>query len=158
MNKKEKLREAMKDSISEILETMFFTPVEFSENQDLNVLIRSQEEPVLSAQLIFHGPFGGNFSVFAPESLAKELAVNLLGLEGEDLDKEQTEATLKELLNMVAGKTFSLYDRQSVFDLGVPDMIKASEFAPMAPDSQEGEITVIVKTVSDKLGFRLAIG
>ncbi len=158
MNRMGELKEAMKDSISEILETMFFTPVEFSEEQDLNLLIRSREEPVVSAQLIFNGPFAGNFSVFAPVPLAKELTANLLGLEEENLGREQIEATIKELLNMVAGKTFSLYDSQSVFDLGVPDMVEATELPPVASNGQKNEITVIVETVSDILGFRLAIG
>ncbi len=158
MNRTDELKEAMKDSISEILETMFFTPIEFAEDQSLDELIQSPKEPVLSARLIFRGPFGGNFSVFARGGLAKELAANLLGLESEDLGREQMEATLKELLNMVAGKTFSLYDSQSVFHLGVPYMVENGELPSVAANSSESEITVIVETVSDILGFRLAIG
>ena len=151
------LKEAMKDSISEILETMFFMPIEFSDKTDLAQIKDSGKLPLLSARLDYQGAISGSFFVLAPKPLVEELAANLLGLEKEEVSTEHAEATLKELLNMVAGKTFSLYDSQLVFDLSVPEMIEAEAIMRSAGEESDQAVTLIARTVNDNLCFRTII-
>ncbi len=157
MKKMEELKKAMKDSISEILETMFFMPLEFPEEGDIGEIRKCGQTTLLSAQLKYQGPISGSFFVVAPTPLARELTANLLGLENKDLNSEHVEATLKELLNMVTGKTFSLYDSKSTFDLGMPQMISSNEIMTSLTDDLSEEIELVAKTVDGIIGFKVTV-
>ncbi|RLB15619.1 MAG: hypothetical protein DRG63_06580, partial [Deltaproteobacteria bacterium] len=65
------------------------------------------------------------------------------------------EATLREMINMTAGKTFSLYDSQSVFKLDIPEMIDAQMVLGDASSQPTAEIVVVVDTEEASLGFKL---
>lgn len=147
------LKKATMGSISEILETMFFMPSEFSEKKDLGALKSAPDTPLISSSLSFTGPVSGTFAVVAPLPLAKELAANLLGLEPAEVDREEVEATVKELLNMVAGKSFALFDKKSVFNMGVPDLVDAESIIREKAKKEEQEIIVMVETVEGYLAF-----
>ncbi|RLB22785.1 MAG: hypothetical protein DRG76_05815 [Deltaproteobacteria bacterium] len=149
------LKKAMMTSISEILETMFFMPLEFSENEDLTTIGDSSEEPLLAVALKFEGPISGQFMAVIPNSLAKTLSANLLGLESDQVERAHVEATLREMINMTAGKTFSLYDSQSVFKLDIPEMIDAQMVLGDASSQPTAEIVVVVDTEEASLGFKL---
>jgi len=157
MKKMETLREAMKDSISEILETMFFMPIEFPEADELTQIKGPAQAPFLSAKLAYQGPLSGTFFVLAPKPLVEELAANLLGLEKEEVGSEDVEATLKELLNMVAGKTFGLYDSQLVFHLGVPELIEPEPMMRWIGENMNEALTINARTVNNTLYFRITV-
>ncbi len=123
----QQLTNAMKDSISEIFETMFFMPLEFEEGKAIEDLEKSIDEPMICAQIDFSGPFKGALAVMLPRGLARELSANFLGEDEGAVTEEIVEGTIKEILNMLAGKMLSFYDANLVFDLAIPETAEVSE-------------------------------
>jgi len=75
-------------------------------------------------QLTFDGPFGGCCELWAPRELARQLAVNMLGLvvddDGADAREMDIEA-LQEAMNILCGNLLTeLAGQEPVFDLGIP--------------------------------------
>ena len=58
---KKNLMTAMKASISEVFETMFFLPLEFSDCDDLKEFIQAGNEDLLVSKIDFDGPLSGHF-------------------------------------------------------------------------------------------------
>ncbi|RLB44249.1 MAG: hypothetical protein DRH12_00350 [Deltaproteobacteria bacterium] len=155
--KRETLKKAMRDSISEILETMFFMPSEYSEEKDISGVINPPDVAVVSARLTYTGRLTGTFFVVVPVPLAEELTGNLLGVNTGVVEQEEIGATVKELLNMVAGKTFSLYDSKSVFELGVPELIEVETVLSGKSDEHRKQVVAVFDTIKNPLGFKITI-
>ncbi len=122
-----RLTKAMRDSISEIFETMFFMPLEFPDETGLKDVQSRPDEPLVGAGIGFSGPFSGHLALIFPLSLSRELTANFLGEDESQLGQEEIEGTVKEILNMVAGKMLSLYDSSLVFQLEIPEIFDHTE-------------------------------
>ena len=118
------LKTAMTDSISEVLETMFFLPLDMDDADKPQSLWPSEDEDILVSQLNFNGLFSGRFYFFIPNSLAVSITTSFLGIAEDDLAGEQLSETVDEIINMVAGNTFSKFDDQQIFDLDVPMSVR----------------------------------
>ncbi|MBF0257465.1 MAG: chemotaxis protein CheX [Desulfamplus sp.] len=110
-------------SISEVMETMFYIPVEPRDG-----LIAFEEsglpgpDRLEAATITFHGMFSGTIELIIPSSLLMIMTENFMGEKRQHLTQKHLEGTLKETLNMLAGNTFSKVDSQSSFCLGVPEL------------------------------------
>ena len=124
---REMLMKAMKASISEVLEKMFFLPLDFSDAGSPDELWDEGGDDVLAIRLAFEGPFSGRFIFFIPRALGKTLAADFMGMDAEGVSSEHVEQTAKEIVNMIAGSTFSALDEEAVFDLGIPEQVPANE-------------------------------
>ena len=117
-----RLMKAMKASISEVLETMFFMVInvvsEGAKTQSLKA-----ENNTISVALDFGGPAHGCFRLTVPSVLAREISADFLGVDVGDLKENDVHGTLMEMINMLAGNTLSHYDADMVFDLSVPRVI-----------------------------------
>lgn len=138
------LLKAMKTSISDVLETMFFMPVEFEVSGDVAGYIQDQREPLLASVLRFEGAASGSFTFIMPAGLARTLTANFLGVAEPEVHQGQMTGTLMEILNMISGRTFGLYDDQAVFDLGVPQMIDVHESPSAGTGSDREAIGLLV--------------
>lgn len=152
---KEKLMTAMQTSISEVLETMFFLPVDFlgpSESlcQSLN------DETVVAAKLGFYGPASGIFRLKVPENLARRISADFLGINPVEITAEDVAGTVKEMINMLVGNTFSIYDAETVFDLMVPEM-EAVGKAYAQHEGGENTITIDIDTLENRMVLELAV-
>lgn len=125
-------------SISEVMETMFYIPVEprdclttiggshlFADasgrsSASGNGISRSGR--IQAATITFHGTFSGAISLIVPENLLMIMTENFMGEKRQNLNRDHFDGTLKEALNMLAGNTFSKIDSESSFCLGVPDI------------------------------------
>ncbi len=151
---KETLISAMKDSISEVLETMFFLPLEFSDNARFEEWWSTGKEDLLVTKLSFTGPLSGVFFFFMPNGLGLSLASNFLGEEEKDVFQEHVADTVKEIINMIAGNTFGIWDDQAVFDLGIPELVSFDE----AENDQSGSpesVFIGITTLDDNLALAL---
>jgi len=76
----------------------------------------------LAASLVFEGPSRGGALAAVPESLARELAANLLGAEpGDETAAEHAADALGEFLNVACGHLLTtLFGTGPVFNLGAP--------------------------------------
>ena len=120
----------------EVLENlgfMFGDPVEKDE-------LPSEVEGCLRAQISYQGPTRGRLTLLVPQSVAGELAANLLGLDADD-DGAQANAAdaLGELMNVTLGQLLTaMAGNEAVFDLSPPVVAEAdaASWKQMRDDEQ----------------------
>jgi CheY-specific phosphatase CheX len=123
------LTTTMMTSISEVMETMFYLPVEFEkEAQVINERMK-EYKPNMACQLKFSGDVSGNITLLIPESLLGEMAENFMGTPKEELSEEHIFGTLTELLNMVCGNALGKIKSKVPFEIDIPQMIDETEIA-----------------------------
>ncbi|MDY6986641.1 MAG: chemotaxis protein CheX [Thermodesulfobacteriota bacterium] len=147
---------AMKTSISEVLETMFFLPLEFPDSERGDDLWGSEKSHGVMSKLSFSGPIEGYFVLFVPEDVALSITGNFLGTDEKSVSQEEIEGTVKEIINMIAGSTFCNYDDQAVFSLGIPVVVHESEVPRNGPNWEEG-IFVAIHSLDKRLGLQMVM-
>jgi len=145
----------MKRSISEVLETMFFLSVEFSDMAVAGDLPYSEKDRIAATRLNFSGPFSGSFVLFIPEDFAVALAANFLGKDKESISSKNVTETSKEIINMIAGNTFAILDDQVVFDLNIPEKVHFEE--SLHSSSSADEVVVRSNTMDNYFVLKMAI-
>jgi len=155
MEKKD-LTAAMTNSISEVLETMFFMPIDFLEVENFDAMGQIKETETLAARLTFKGPFSGYCLFHIPRSVAASLSADFMGHEAGDLTDDQISGTVMEIANMVVGNMFGLLDETLVFDLGVPELVSSGDFRG-GFSSSERELFLGIQTLEDYLAFQVII-
>lgn len=156
MMNKEALMSAMKNSISDVLETMFFLPVDFDDSVSIEAPWDLDKENIIAAKLNFDGPLRGNCIFYVPEQLAVSITADFMGKEKEDVSDHQVKETVKEMTNMITGNTFSLYDSEAVFNLGVPELTGLDGFQEESSDS-ENKISITIDTLENRLAFQMSV-
>jgi len=151
------LKEAMKTSISEVLETMFFLPLEVSETETDAPLFRIPPEKLTSARLEFQGVFQGEAFFLIPHTLATSLTADFMGRESSEIDPDDVQGTLKELLNMICGKALSLLDPKQIFKLGIPEIINSGMALEGFCSKEESDITLVFNAIENQLAVRIVI-
>jgi hypothetical protein len=136
---------------------MFFLPLEFVDGGDINEIIRSADGGALACELAFSGPFSGVSCILIPGKVAQGMTANFLGEDTDLVTEEQMAGTAKEILNMITGKFFSLYDNQAVFKLGLPETVPPEKWAHvLTKDVNEG-VNLYVNTAGGDFGLVLVI-
>ncbi|MBF0100264.1 MAG: chemotaxis protein CheX [Desulfobacterales bacterium] len=147
------LKKAMRASISEVLETMFFLTLQFEDQCKLEECGLLDIERIYACKLDFKGKFSGYFTVFIPEEVLIIMAENFMGEERDNLTSDHIEGTIKEVINMVAGSTFSNYNSEIVFNLGIPKMIKID--ANQLKKQDDGDDFCLIETTDGFLFFKI---
>ena len=151
--KREALIAAMKDSISDVLEKMFFLSLDFFDTASPEELLT--DEMVMS-KLRFTGPFTGYFLLSVPKRYILSLAANFLGENKGNISQDQGNEIVKEAVNMLAGTTFFYYDEQVVFGLGIPEFIPSAQLQS-GYFNYEKDIFIGIDTLGCRLGLSLII-
>jgi CheY-specific phosphatase CheX len=146
----------MKRSISEVLEKMFFLPVDFPGTSEREWTGLCRQEKFMITKLAFNGPFSGHFLFFLPEKMTSSLAAGFLGEEEHHVTMEHRADTVKEIVNMIAGNMFSILDNHAIFNLDIPVMVEPSDMEAAFSGLDEG-IFIPVRTVDSFLGIRLVV-
>lgn len=123
MVNQDEFQRAMTASIFEVLETMFFTPVDNFAPVDGAAAAQAIAEPI-AVTLSFSGPFGGSFRLTMPETLACLISADFMGAAPADLSAAEVQGTVQEMVNMVTGTALSIYDCNLVFDLQIPQILE----------------------------------
>jgi len=152
--KNELLTTAMKNSISDVLETMFFLSLDYSDNVAIHELWSTGKGQILASKLNFEGPFSGNTVFYIPKKIALSITADFLGKDENDVFDDQINGTVKELINMLTGNTFSIYDPDAVFDLEVPEMVKFDDSLKDLSDSEK-TISIVIETMENHLAFQM---
>ncbi len=142
-----RLKQAMMDSISEVLETMFFLPNEISDGQQPDFMAAMLESARI-CRIDFSGPISGFLFVCMPADLLKKITENFLGQAPETLLESHFIGTIQEIANMAAGNTFSKFDAQTSYELSIPEMIDKEQIGGI-------EIFLQVETIEGLLGIGL---
>ncbi len=152
----ERLESATKRSISEVLEKMFFLPVDFPERSEGAGPALSGSGKYMITRLRFKGPFAGHFLFVIPEELTPSLAAGFLGEDERQVTLEQRADTVKEIINMIAGNTFCILDDHALFNLEIPEMVEGSEAAGLGLGGQKG-VYIPVQTTESSLAVQVVI-
>ncbi len=137
------LKKAMMTSISEVMETMFFMSLEINANSSLKDSgLFDGGQLLFVSGIEFAGPFTGSLKLVVPETILQDMAQDFMGLNQDEITDEHLNGTIQELTNMIAGSTFSAYDDQAVFKLGIPHMIDQKDVPGMAEIKDENSILV----------------
>lgn len=142
------LMTAMTNSISEVMETMFFMPVEIGPETILNDSGINRNN-ALACRLNFTGDICGNIDLISPEPLAAELAANFLGEIKGKLTWEQQFGTLSEMLNMVCGNALKNVKCKLPYKLGIPQMITSTDLNGTAK-------CTLIETMDSKMALLLS--
>lgn len=144
---KKMLMKAMMTSISEVMETMFFLPVEFDDESTL-LKCSLNKEKTIACRLTFNGDVSGSLAIVAPINLVAEMAENFMGEAKGLLTDEHFSGTLTEMLNMVCGNALSKTESKVPFELSIPEEIDATQFS-------KKEIFTIIETTQSKMAILL---
>ncbi len=140
------LKAAMAASISEVLETMFYMPLEFEGTGDPVKRGFFDMADIRSCRLTFKGALNGTMVIIIPESLLVPMAVDFMAEEKENIARIHTDGILKEILNMVLGHMLSSLDARSDFHLGIPELLEDDSLIRAFRDSLP-ECHVLVESV-----------
>jgi len=154
--KKQKLTTAMMDSISNVLETMFFLPMDFISPESITKLWHKSSSQIQTVKISFSGPFSGFLMLLIPVGLAENITADFMGLDQTEVTKDHVNGTTKEIANMILGNIFSKYDDQAVFNLEVPEIIPDAKNISPAPEN-ENELVFCVDTLDDHLVIKMII-
>jgi len=140
----------MKQAISNVLELMFFLPVQFVENECPVREWLPRSQVYTGATLGFTGPVSGSYYLLVPAVMAKEITANFLGLSEEEVNEAQESDTVKEALNMIGGHMLSLVDKPDGYQLGIPEIIAENEF-DMNADTGKNENVIFFEAEGNHL-------
>jgi CheY-specific phosphatase CheX len=118
------LQPALAQSVSEVLERMFF----------LGALAAS-EEPAFQpsrdifVQVTFDGDPQGVFRMRLARSTANSIAENFLGEDADKLSSQQSLDVARELANMICGAVLSRIESRVSFRLSTPEIMPPGEIA-----------------------------
>lgn len=120
-SKKKELRKIVSDAM-EKLAFMFFIP-------DM------PREPIpfqnaVAAQVSFTGVFSGRLAMVITEPALTELAANMLGIDGDEVEQEHLNDALRESVNIICGNWLPVEGGdEAVFNIGPPKILDSSEAA-----------------------------
>ena len=116
--------EALSAAATDVLETMFFSPVMGELAPDA-----APPEPAIAARLRFTGGRSGAFALRVSAVAAETIAANFLGEETEHPAPGQVSDVICELANMMCGAVLSRMDKEAHFDLAPPEPVDPLETA-----------------------------
>ncbi len=149
------LKRAMMASISETLETMFFLSLEFFEGENLEESGMFNTDKIIMCKLDFKGDFSGFFVLYIPEKLLLDMTQNFLGIDENEVFAEHINGTIAEIINILAGNTFSLFDKKMEFTLGLPEHVDTTDPLAFSPGPGMDEILVIPETTEGLLALKV---
>ncbi len=151
----ENLKIAMKDSISEVFETMLYLPCEIEEEHE--VMSEIQNEKLIISQLKYDGKPSGLINFIVPWNIAISITENFMGKNRDSLEDEYVFGTIKELTNIIAGSALSKYDPKKEYSLGIPEIMDSNKIFEIIENYQDSQILFSIKLPNDLLVFRFTI-
>jgi len=83
------------------------------------------------------------------------LTENFVGEAKVKITEDHLIGTIKEILNMISGSTFTNYDDQAVFNLDIPEIVDIKNVSEASKKPDYEEIFIPIETVGGKLGVKL---
>ena len=124
----EDLRRVIFATFSEVFETMFFTFLEPLEEAPGKEEVASGR--FIEATISYSGGNNGSFRFYFPWELGKNITVNFLGVDEEDVQGGQIKDTAAETANMAIGSLLGKLDPGGKASLAIPQSRVLDEFSP----------------------------
>jgi CheY-specific phosphatase CheX len=110
--------EALRESVQQVLELMFFVSAE-------EALPSALVDPAILAQVEFRGQWTGRCAVEMPETFARAMACNFAGgSDPDDVDAGTMIETICEFANMICGNTITRLGCPGIVTLSPPHLIE----------------------------------
>ena len=149
------MTEAMKASISKVLEQMFFLPSDFIAPE--KVCDETElDDTLILAKLGFSGSPSGTFLLRIPLALAQIVSADFLGAAPQSLSGDQVTGTVLEMVNMLAGSTLSIYDHRALFNLQIPELITINNVRALTEGIPD-QILIGIRAPEGRMSFQLII-
>ncbi len=152
---KDGMQAAMSAAIGLVLETMFFMSTEISGEETPAEYFGTLKDRLHAGQIAFSGPCGGRFFILIPEAVLYAMTESFLTLERDKIEERHLSGMVKEILNMVAGNTFSAHNPDHVYELGIPERVPAEAVARALAESDREPIFLVVDTNDGRLALAL---
>ncbi len=150
------MMQAMKASISNVLETMFYQMVQIIDDDCSLQAWFAPGRSLLGATLNFTGPSEGMFYVIIPIEVANEITANFLGLDAGEIDAGQRADTVKEALNMVSGGMLAIFDPKGAYKLEIPEMMTEDDLSHDKLKNLHGDV-ILLETEDNRLAAAIAM-
>lgn len=118
------MRQALRDSVDEVLAKMFFT--ETMGECDATCCTDGQPADEIAVSLAFQGEPSGVLLLRLTAVAAHQIAADFLGIEEGVVSEIQTSEVIRELSNMVCGSVLSRVESATTFQLGAPQRVPPS--------------------------------
>lgn len=146
---------SMKTSISDVLEQMFFLPIDIMDREEKRASADWNPQKAITVSIDFEGSPSGTFLLTVPHDLATSITADFLGTLPESLSTEQVVGTVKEMINMLAGNALSSYDPESVFNLRIPEVVSGANRDHRVASDESME--VFVETMDSIITLTLSV-
>ena len=123
------MMEAMHQAISDVMNKMFFLPVQVNKKGLAMREWFSNKLPLVGAAITFTGPSSGYAYLLIPAGVAREMTANFLGVAEKEVDVKQERDTVKEALNMITGHMLSKFDKKGDLRIGIPKLINENDLS-----------------------------
>ena len=124
----EDLRRVIFATFSEVFETMFFTFLEpLEEAPEKDELVCGK---FIEATIGYSGGCKGSFLFYFPWALGKNITVNFLGVDEDEVPDGQIMDTAAETANMAIGSLLGKLDPGGKATLAIPQARMLAEFSP----------------------------
>ncbi|ADH86373.1 chemotaxis protein CheX [Desulfurivibrio alkaliphilus] len=124
----EQFRQMIYDTFSEVFETMFFTFLEPIDELP-GAAAFSGDDDYIQANIAYHGPESGSFTLCLPRRLARNITMNFLGVDEGEVSEAQMLDTAKETANMAVGSLLGRVDPGGEARLHIPEAHLLDEFS-----------------------------
>jgi hypothetical protein len=151
---KETLMKNLRDAISDVMETMFFQLVQVSDVDGTIQEWFSRDQCLLGATLTFDGPLTGSLYLLMPAEMVDAMTCDFLGLEKDTRNEDQKRDMIKEALNMIGGRAFSMSDRTGAYQIGIPALLEESALTHKRLGDLESE-NIFIETENHNLAISI---
>lgn len=134
-------RDALAESLEQVLETMFFATV-LGDVQPLS------GGDGLAARLVFRGDPSGAFTVMVSPEAARSLTAAFLALDEDDVTPERAAEVVCELANMLCGSALGRLEPEKRFVLGHPEAVPAPPVAGVPERGSRRDVDIGGGTVA----------
>lgn len=124
----ENLRLVIRETFSEVFETMFFTFLEPLEEAPGKEEVSGGR--FIEAKISYSGGFNGSFLFYFPWELGKNITINFLGVEEDTVVDRQLIDTAAETANMAIGSLLGKLDPGGTASLAIPLARALDDFSP----------------------------
>ncbi len=149
------IRRALRDSVNEILEKMFFAAV----LDESAVPEPSPSAPAdeIAVRLTFQGEPPGSLTLRLTRVAARQIAADFLGIDEAGVSVLQTVVVVHELANMICGSVLSRVESSTTFHLSEPRTVESWEETAdnlsntrYAVELSNGRLSLIVATETSR--------
>ena len=127
----DELKQKVYESLADVFGIMFYIPIEPLDDEPPREMWESETNYVEAKIAVnCNDKFAFQTMFFFPEDLAKNIAINFMGIEEEAVDDDNVIDAVREAANMSIGGLLGKVDPEAKCQLGIPSAAVSEGFSP----------------------------